>query len=332
EISIPSDAIKKLADSDLSVEVKLPQGSVTFDKAALAAVGASAANSPVSVRIEDAKAQLNAPQQSTVGSRPVYDISVKSGNAYVTDFGGGAVTVSIPYTLKSAEKASNLVIYYLKDDGSVEKIACTYNAETRCVVFRTAHLSKYYIGYEEWINLYGDVRETDWFYDAVRYVSEKELFGGTDVGFEPAVPMTRAMLVTVLYRYAMPARGANTTDFTDVPLDLWYSDPIAWAASSGIVTGSDGKFRPDAPITRQEVAAILFRFTQQFGEGPSGDWAIRLPYADVAEIASWANEPAMWVTMKGIITGRPGDLFAPAGTATRAEVATMLMRYIEAAK
>jgi C1A family cysteine protease len=186
-----------------------------------------------------------------------------------------------------------------------------------------------------WVNIYGDVPANAWYFDAVKYVSEHALMSGTENGFEPNAEVTRAQIVTVLFRYASPAKGANTSDFTDVPLGRWYSDPIAWAAGVGIVVG-DGNdtFRPDEAITRQEMAAIFFRYAEFMGKGPFGAWAIHLDYPDVTDISDWAFEPVMWCTMQRIVTGTTNtadgaNLFEPKGTATRAQMATMLMRFTE---
>ncbi|MDR2089998.1 MAG: S-layer homology domain-containing protein, partial [Clostridiales Family XIII bacterium] len=330
EVAVPAIVFAALTDNGVGAEVELPLGTLIIDSDALASVSDQVGGETVSIIVEDAKPALNVRQQGKVGDRPVYDVSIKSGNNYVTSFGGGVITVSIPYALKPGEKPNNIVVYYLDSDGNTEKMQTMYDAKTKSVIFSTTHLSAYYIAYEEWVNNYGDVAETAWYFEAVKCVSENGLLNGTDKGFEPGLNLTRAMMVTILYNYAQPSRGANATDFSDVPLGEWYSDPIAWAASSGIVDGvGGGKFEPNRAVTREEMMTILFRFAKRQGVGPVGNWAIRLDYADASELSDWASEAAMWTTMKGIVNGKPGNLLDSKGTATRAEAAAVLMRYIE---
>jgi hypothetical protein len=328
-VNIPRTALTGLAGDGIGLEVKLPQGSLTLDAGALAAVVEKSGGGNISFVVNDAKTSLNARQQAAVGDRPVYDVSIKSGGGYITDFGGGVATISLPYTLKPGESPGGVVVYYLKDDGNIEKISCMYDVKTKCVIFSTTHLSKYYVGYEEWINVYGDVRDTDWFFDAVKYVSENGLFAGTGRGFEPDIPMTRAMMATVLYNYAKPDQGADTTGFSDVKPGVWYSAPVAWAASAGIVKGSGGEFRPDDIITRQETAVILLRFAVLTGKAPSGNDVAGLTYGDSDQISDWAYEAVAWLTVNGVVSGRPGNTFDPQGGATRAEAAAMLSGFIQ---
>ncbi|MDR0906580.1 MAG: S-layer homology domain-containing protein [Oscillospiraceae bacterium] len=180
-------------------------------------------------------------------------------------------------------------------------------------------------------NPFTDVAESDWFYDDVAFVYANGLFSGTsDTTFSPETAMTRAMLVTVLFRLAAPAKGANTTNFADVPLGEYYSDAVAWAAENGIVEGYDGKFYPDEPISRQDLAVILLRYAELIGKGPVGAWAIRLDYADLDEVSDYAASAVMWTTLKGIISGKPDKILDPKAQASRAEVAAMLHRFADA--
>jgi hypothetical protein len=174
-----------------------------------------------------------------------------------------------------------------------------------------------------------DISESDWFYSDVEYVYANALMNGmTATTFSPNTTMTRAMLVTVLYRLASPARGANTTQFTDVPLGEWYSDAVAWASGTGIVSGiGDNRFAPDAEITRQDMAVLLARYADTMGialtasRGPSA-------FSDDSDVAEYAKDAAALLYSAGVVNGKPGGLFDPHGSATRAEVAAMLHRFI----
>ena len=176
--------------------------------------------------------------------------------------------------------------------------------------------------------LFNDVYRGDWFFDAVRYATEHRLMGGTGVAlFDPEGSMTRAMLVTVLWRYeGSPAEGAN--GFTDVPEGQWYTQAVAWAAENKIVGGvGHGRFDPEGEITREQMATILFRYAQFKGIDVSkrGDLTA---FPDGNAVANWAKEAVQWAVGEGIIGGSDGKLL-PQGSATRAQVATILMRFIE---
>jgi hypothetical protein len=288
-----------------------------------------------------ASSALNASQRETVGEAPVFDISVSSGGGSITSFDGASVSVALPYTLKSGQAPAGVVVMYVDASGSAEKLPTTYDSGSKKVSFKTSHLSLYAIGYEEpvisapWVNPFLDVLERDWFYADVEYAYSKGLMTGiSSTAFNPQGKMNRAMLVTILYRYATQTVGVpyapSTNAFTDVPEGQWYSDAIAWAAANGIVNGDgDGRFAPEEYITREQLAAVLLRYAEYARAGPQGAWAVRLDFADVGSIDDWAVEGAMYCYKQGIITGKPGNLFDPDGEATRAEAATVLRRFIE---
>ncbi|MDD6643669.1 MAG: S-layer homology domain-containing protein [Firmicutes bacterium] len=172
-----------------------------------------------------------------------------------------------------------------------------------------------------------DVSEKAWYYDAVEYAVENNLMNGVGGGnFDPEGSMTRAMLVTVLWRYeGEPAEGENT--FTDVPNGTWYTGAVAWAAANGIVGGvGNGKFDPNGIITREQMATILFRYAQKRGLDTSkrGDLSV---FPDSGKVSSWAKDAMRWAVAEKIINGSDGYLL-PRGNATRAQVAALLMRFI----
>ena len=152
-----------------------------------------------------------------------------------------------------------------------------------------------------------------------------------DNKFEPDTAMNRAMLVTVLWRYAgSPKEGTNT--FTDVKTGQWYTDAVAWASSNSIVGGvGGGKFDPNGNVTREQLAAILYRYSSFKGidTGKRGDLSA---FPDKSKVSSWAGEAYAWAVGEGLIGGNQINgqtLLDPQGNATRAQVATILMRYIE---
>ena len=176
-------------------------------------------------------------------------------------------------------------------------------------------------------SVFADVQNDAWYSEAIAYVYNQGIMNGTEKGFEPDATTTRAMLVTMLYRLAgEPATGA--VKFGDVAAGQWFSDAIAWAAANGVVNGySETRFAPNAAITREQLAAILYRFAQFKGYDVSvkGDLS---SFSDSAAVSGWAQEAMQWAVGSGIING-DNNALKPAGDATRAEVAMMLMRFIE---
>lgn len=177
-----------------------------------------------------------------------------------------------------------------------------------------------------------DVHAGDWFYDAVNFAVSNNLFNGMgDNKFEPNTAMNRAMLVTVLWRYAgSPKEGTN--NFADVKNGQWYTDAVSWASSNGIVDGvGGGRFDPDGKVTREQLAAILFRYCKCVGINTDkrGDLS---SFPDKAKVSSWANDAYSWAVGEGLIGGNKINeqtLLDPQGNATRAQVATILMRFIQ---
>ena len=175
-----------------------------------------------------------------------------------------------------------------------------------------------------------DVAVNSWYSQAVDYVTRLRLMSGTSTGvFSPDNAMTRAMLVTVLWRAEGQSTASSAASFTDAASDSWYSSAVAWAVENGIVNGtSDTTFSPDKSVTRQEIAAILQRYAKYKGADIT-QTADLSAYTDNASVASWASDAMAWAVNKGVITGATSTTLAPSANATRAQVATMLMRYMQ---
>ena len=179
---------------------------------------------------------------------------------------------------------------------------------------------------------YYDVDTGRWYHEGVDYAIAHGLMNGVGKGaFEPESSMTRAMLVTVLWRYAgSPADGTNT--FVDVKPNQWYTQAVAWAAKYGVVNGvGHGMFEPDGNVTREQMAAILYRYANGVGIDTSARGNLAA-FPDRNQVSSYAVDALSWCNAKGIIGGtKEGgvDYLDPQGFATRAQVATILMRYIE---
>lgn len=173
------------------------------------------------------------------------------------------------------------------------------------------------------------VQSKDWFYDAVRYVTEQGLFQGmTATQFAPTATMDRSMLATVLYRMEGQPAMAYQGTFPDVADGQWYTVGIEWAAANGIVNGlGDGTYGPAVSITREQIASMLYRYAGTYrglDVSQTGDLTV---YADYQRVSDWAQEGMSWAVGAGIISGADGGTLLPGNNASRAEVATMLQRF-----
>ena len=177
-----------------------------------------------------------------------------------------------------------------------------------------------------------DVAVGDWYYDAVAYVYENGLMTGTSgTLFSPNATTTRAMIVTILYRLEGSPVANGSAGFTDVAYGTWYTAAVNWAAANDIVTGyGSGKFGPMDPITREQMAAILFRYADFKGMDTTAR-ADLSGYTDAGDISAYAVEAMSWANAEGFITGTTATTLKPQGSATRAQVATILTRYAQKA-
>ena len=181
---------------------------------------------------------------------------------------------------------------------------------------------------------FNDVSANDWFASAVDYVTGKGMMNGTAANtFSPKANTTRGMVVTVLYRLEnQPSTSAAS--FTDVASGAYYANAVAWANANGIVSGyGSGKFGPNDKVTREQLAAILYRYAQYKKYDVSvGEDTNILSYDDAQSISSYAIPAIQWACGAGVVTGKSGSKLDPKGNATRAEVAAMLMRFCENVK
>ena len=179
---------------------------------------------------------------------------------------------------------------------------------------------------------FDDAGRGDWFYDSVVYVYENGLMDGvSDTLFDPDGTVTRAQLVTMLWRLDGEPSVNYALPFTDVSGGEWYAEAVRWAAGEGIVNGvSETEFAPNAAVTREQLAAILHRYAQHKGYDVSiGESTNILSYSDFASISEYAISAMQWVCGEGIITGVTESTLEPRGTATRAQSAAILMRFLE---
>ena len=149
---------------------------------------------------------------------------------------------------------------------------------------------------------------------------------GNDL-FAPDESTTRAMVVTMLWRLEGEKDG-KPSSFTDVEAGSWYEQAVNWAAETGVTNGtSESTFSPNEPVTREQLAALLYRYAQSRGKGFIGAWMFPLNFSDADKVSVYAYESMCWMTMNGIIMGMGDGTLAPKDSATRAQIATMFMRF-----
>ena len=348
-VQIPTNAVQQIAaavgdpENDAeSLEIILSNGtSIAFDAAALGEIAVQAGGVDISISIQTSEG--SGAQVSVVGSRPAYDINVTSGGQHITDMGGN-ITVKAPYELRAGERASGLVVYYVDDHGSRERCVTHYDSATRQVVWETGHLSLYMIGYDEEqaaacprdetcpLAKFTDLNVNAWYHDGIHYCVEHGLMNGTSATtFEPDTTTSRAMIAVILWRQAGSPIAEEYTDFSDVAEGAWYTQAVRWASSAGVVGGyPNGTFGPNDPITREQMAAMLYRYAQYQGMGTATLEENLAGFTDADKISGYAVQPMNWAVGQGVMGGYGDGTLGPQGNATRAQAAAMLQRFCEA--
>ena len=287
------------------------------------------------LRADKVDALRSTEAKAAIGTRPVYDLSLVylSGGKEtpITTLGGHTISVRLPYIPAKGEAAGNLYAVYVDDAGKVEWITkSSYDASQKAVVFETGHFSVYGIGYKNPAPAFTDITG-HWAADNIIFVASRGLLSGTsDTTFSPNTGMTRGMFVTALGRLAgINPDSYQTGKFTDVKADAYYAPYVNWAAQNGIVEGVTATtFAPDTNINREQMAVIMANYAKKLGyDLPQTLKAVT--FADNANISSWAKNAVRAMQQAGILTGKNGNKFDPKGTATRAEVATVLRRFVE---
>ena len=293
------------------------------------------AGGDIILRVDKVDALRSTEAKAAIGTRPAYDLSLVylSGGKEtpITSLNGHTISVRLPYTPAKGEQTGNLYAVYVDDAGKVEWITkSSYDASLKAVVFETGHFSIYGIGYKNPAPAFTDITG-HWAADNILFVASRGLLSGTsDTTFSPNTGMTRGMFVTALGRLAgINPDSYKTGKFTDVKADAYYAPYVNWAAQTGIVEGVTAiTFAPDTNINREQMAVIMANYAKKLGyDLPKTLQAVT--FADNAQISSWAKDAVKAMQQAGILAGKANNRFDPKGTATRAEVATVLRRFVE---
>ncbi len=304
-----------------ALQVQLAAGTVTLDSDALAALDL---HKDVAVSLTGAS--VNAAQQRALGSQAA---TATLANASVTvdgaaaSYPAGSVRASVP-----VRAADDLTAWSLAEDGTISAVGGAWDAQQQTYTFDVVSGVTAIARFP-----FTDVPAGSWYYGAAAYAYNNGLFAGTTATtFAPDMTMTRAMLVSVLWRLAGEPAPKGTNTFDDVPDGTWYTDAVTWAAENGVVAGiGNGRFDPSSSVTREQTAVILFNYAHSKGYDVSARADLSV-FPDAGSVSDWAQSALAWANASGLISGAvrgTQTILDPQGSASRAQVAMILMGYVE---
>lgn len=305
-----------------ALQVKFRSGTVTLDARALAALDL---HKDVAVSLASGTS-LNAAQQRALGSQAA--AATLANASVLVDGAAASCPAGSVRAAVAVNAADDLTAWSLADDGSISAVGGAYDAGQQTYAFDVVNGVTAIARFP-----FTDVVAGTWYYGAAAYAYNNGLFAGmTPTTFAPNATMTRAMLVSVLWRLAgAPAPKAPNT-FVDVPDGAWYTDAVTWAAENGVVSGIGGsRFDPSGFVTREQTAEILYNYAHSKGYDVSAR-ADLTAFPDTASVSGWAEEALSWANAAGLINGTVRDgqtILDPQGSASRAQVAMILMNYVE---
>ena len=346
-VTLSTDTIASICKTEATgVTIKLPSAELRVDRQTLAAVTEQAAGSKIRLVVEPdgtARSTMTAAQRSALdGMRnaAVLEAYFVSDGTRIHDFKGGSVELSIPYRADGAIRA-----WFLKEDGTREPVSARYDKENAQLILH--HFSHYVI--EELdssaaytvcakdnscpLGAFGDLTAAAWYHDGVHYCLENGLMQGVSTAkFLPDGSTTRAQLVTILWRLEGNPAPVSAAGFSDVADGAWYAVAVRWAAGCGVVKGYDnGCFGPNDAVTREQMVTILYRYAQYKGYDVSiGEDTNILSFNDALTVSEYAIPAMQWACGSGMVNGiaQEGEMFlAPKDTTTRAQIATLMMRF-----
>ena len=304
-----------------ALQVKFRSGTVTLDARALAALDL---HKDVAVSLTGAS--LNAAQQRALGTQA--GSAVLANASVLVDGAAASCPAGSVRAAVAVNVADDLTAWSLADDGSISAVGGAYDAGQQTYAFDVVNGVTAIARFP-----FTDVVAGTWYYGAAAYAYNNGLFAGmTPTTFAPNATMTRAMLVSVLWRLAgAPAPKAPNT-FVDVPDGAWYTDAVTWAAENGVVSGIGGsRFDPSGFVTREQTAEILYNYAHSKGYDVSAR-ADLTAFPDAGSVSGWAEKALSWANAAGLINGTVRDgqtILDPQGSASRAQVAMILMNYVE---
>ena len=302
-LKIEQDAAQEIAGRNAGLRVECSRGVIEIDSAAVSIIAAAEGEARVTISYDDwyGKTRL-----SVTVNNVLADVAMKIELPALDEYAALAIVGSngSRTIIKKSAVVNGRAYARIRSGTTLELVSNTKYLE--------------------------DVKKDDWFAGAVDFVVVHELMQGVEkYVFAPGMPMTRAMMVTVLYRLeGEPELTGEAIVFGDVNPESWYANEVAWASATGLVYGTDLGFEPNASITREQIATILYRYARFIGLDTSaaGDLSV---FSDGDKVSSWAQEAMAWAVGVGLFQGDDTGKLNPQGNATRAEVATLLMRLVK---
>ncbi len=329
-LTVPAAPAAALCEAgDVSLCITSDFAELTFDPAAVQAIAGGDGDLLFSISQLDTAA-LGDEAAALIGDRPAYSFSVSQDGTLISDFGGGSVQISIPYTPSVSEDPNAIVVYFINDAGQLQEIRGSYNAETGTVDFTVTHFSAYAVGYR--LQRFDDVADTAWYADAVTFCAARSITEGTgDSLFSPDAALTRGQFVVLLMRAYDLAPDAQITDnFSDAG-DTYYTTYLSAAKRLGIVNGvGDNRFAPESAVSRQDMFTMLYRALDVLGELPTTDNGKALSdFPDGSDVSDYAQAAVQTLLAAGVVNGSDGML-SPFGGATRAQTVQTFYKLLSA--
>ena len=300
EVTLSADAVKAAADENGNLAVETENGTVKLDEATL-------------------------DKLAETGEKVVVSVKENEDGTVTVDVTAGDKTIDADVKVELPVTGEGQVLVIVNPDGTEEIVKKSVVEDGTVYAELPAGATVKVI---DNAMRFTDVADNAWYADEVEFASSHGLFQGVGDGkFAPAAPMTRAMLATVLYRLE-DAAATGTNPFDDVADGTWYTDAVIWASAEGIVQGTGKGFDPNANVTREQIATMLYRYAKTIGLDVSGSAALD-KFSDGDKTASWAKDAMQWAVSVGLFQGNDTGALNPKGDATRAEVATLLMRMVK---
>lgn len=335
-ISLPKSAAANAAKQGVQLIVETDKARVSLRAEVLGEL-AKNSGSELKLEITEKRAEEVSDKlaHENLDGASIVEVTLMIDGKPVTVFGGKTLLIDIPVDSKRFRAGDTCRVLVLSDDGAAERTSgqCIKKNDALFVRVETTHLSIFVVMRDAALP-FTDVADTAWYADAVQYVYESGLMTGvSESEFAPDGTATRGQIVTILWRLAGSPVVNYAMRYADADEGAWYGEAVRWAASTGVVTGySESSFGPNDAITREQLAAILYRYVKTQGQGFTGMWYFPLRYDDAASISSWADEAMHWCVMKGLLNGTSETALSPQLTATRAQLAAILQRFCELPK
>ena len=335
-VSLPKSAAANAAKQVMQLVVETDKARVSLRAEVLGEL-AKNSGSELKLEITEKRAEEVSDKlaHENLDGASIVEVTLMIDGKPVTAFGGKTLLIDIPVDSKRFRAGDTCRVLVLSDDGAAERASgqCIKKNDALFVRVETTHLSTFVVMRDAALP-FTDVADTAWYADAVQYVYENGLMTGvSESEFGPDGTATRGQIVTILWRLAGSPVVNYAMRYADMDEGAWYGEAVRWAASTGVVTGySESSFGPNDAITREQLAAILYRYVKTQGQGFTGMWYFPLRYDDAASISDWADEAMHWCVMKGVLNGTGETTLSPQLTATRAQLAAILRRFCELPK